>query len=125
MFGFKSNKIEKLIEEKEILEKDIKHKEEEKKRLREELAEIKLDKKMSEEDIKHMVKMKTEQKDIELQKEKLKLQEAHEKTIAEVKDVYRDKIEKYLEVQVERMESMYKEVLNRLPNVNMEITRKR
>jgi len=76
---------------------------------------------MEEEDIKHMVKINEERKDIEIEKEKVKLNGEKATEIAEVKDQYRDKIEANLEGQLGKMDGMYKELLARLPNITAHI----
>jgi len=90
--------------------------------LKEEVADLKLKKKMEEEDIKHMIKIDRERKDIEIEKEKLKLEGEKASAIAEVKDTYRDKTEAQLEKQLGNMKDMYGEILTRLPNYNVKHT---
>jgi hypothetical protein len=101
------------------LESDIECLEEDKRKLKEELADLKLKKKMEEEDIKHMVKINNERKEIELEKEKVKLERKSAEEIAKVKDEYRDKTEQQLEKQLSNMKDMYGEILIRLPNYNV------
>ena len=107
-------------EEKEDLKRTIKGLESEKKDLKEEVGDLKLKKKMEEEDIKHMVKIDRERKDIEIEKEKVKLAGEKADAIAAVKDNYRDKTEAQLEKQLVNMKSMYGEILERLPNYNVQ-----
>lgn len=87
--------------------------------LEEELARVKLEKKMGEEDIKHMVKMKEEALEIEKQKFELKVQGEKQTAIAAVKDDYQKKVEVLLGEQLKNIQSMYSEVLKRLPNVEV------
>lgn len=119
---FLSKKINKLEEEKEDMKKIIKGLEVEKKELKENVEDLKLKKKMEEEDIKHMVKIDRERKDITIEKERLKLEGEKATAIAEVKDTYRDKTEAQLEKQLVNMQSMYGEILERLPNYNVKHT---
>lgn len=102
------------------LKKDIKRLETEKRELKEELADLKLKKKLENEDIKHMVKINNERKEIELEKEKVKLEREKASEIAAVKDGYRDKTEAQLEKQLTGMREMYAEILERLPNYNID-----
>ena len=44
--------------------------------------------------------------------------------VAKVKDQYRDKLENQLEKRGNELKEMYKEILERLPNVNMAIKQK-
>ena len=94
------------VEAKEELESIIKDLEKDKRRLKEDLAELKLKKKLEDEDIKHMVKINNERKDIELEKEKMKLERKSAVEIAAVKDSYQNKTEEQLEKQLTNMKDM-------------------
>ena len=94
--------------------------EKEKRTLKEEVEDLKLKKKMESEDIKHMIKIDREKKDIEIQKEKVKLQGEQAAAIAEVKDKYRDKVETELQTRIKDMQKMYSEILMRLPNYSVD-----
>lgn len=115
----KEEKLSKLEEEKKDLKRVVKRLEDEKKSLTEEVDRLKHQKKMEEEDIKHMVKIDRERKDIEIQREKVRLAGEQAEEIAKVKDEYRDKTEAQLEKQLEMMKGMYGEILQRLPNYNV------
>ena len=101
------------------LKADIKRLNKEKRELKEELADLRLKKKLEDEDIKHMVKINNERKAIELEKEKIKLERKGAEEVAKVKDAYRDKTEEQLEKQLTGMREMYAEILERLPNYNI------
>lgn len=105
--------------EKADLKAVIKSLEKEKRVLKEDLADLKLKKKIESEDIKHMVKINNERKEIELEKEKIKLERKAAEEVAQVKDNYRDKTEQQLEKQLVNMKGMYGEILERLPNYNV------
>lgn len=90
--------------------------------LKESLAELKLQKKIEEEDIKHLVKINEERQKLELERERMKLKNDKDGEVEEIRDKYRDKIEARLEVEVERTKEMYVEILQRLPNINVELT---
>lgn len=107
------------------LKSDVDRLEKEKRVVREELEDLKLKKKLESEDIKHMVKINSERKDIELEKEKIKLQKKSADEIAAVKDEYRDKTEQQLEAQVKDMKGMYSEILTRLPTFTHAVKEKR
>ncbi len=91
--------------------------------LTDEVASLKLQAKIEEEDIKHMVKMTEEKDKLTLDKAIFEAEKKATEGIANVKDAYRDKVEKSLESEVEKMESMYSQILERLPNVNYELTK--
>ena len=67
-----------------------------------------------------MIKIDRERKDIEIQKEKMTLQEEQVSAIAKVKDEYRDKVETELLARVKDMKGMYSEILVRLPKYNVD-----
>ena len=119
---FWNNKESKLESEKADLKKVIEALESDKKGLKEEVGDLKLKKKMEEEDIKHMVKIDRERKDIQIEKEKIQLEGEQAKAIAKVKDEYQDKTEAQLKEQLSVMKGMYGEILERLPNYNVEHT---
>jgi len=118
---FKSENFVETQERKEELEKQVKQLEKDNRKLKEEYEDLKLKKKMEEEDIKHMVKIKEERMEVENSKKTLDLERKKDSEVAKVKDEYRDKIEKNLEKEMGRMQEMYKEILARLPNVNVKM----
>ena len=96
--------------------------------LRETNENLKLEAKIKEEDIKHMVRMKEEKMALEADRKKHELQVEYDKMSvelakqfehdkAEIKDQYRDKLEKRLETEVKNMKEMYGEILQRLPTI--------
>ena len=91
------------------------------KTLKEQLGDLKLKKKIEEEDIKHMVRIKQEALEIEHQKKELKLQKQSDDIIAAVKDEYRDRLEGFLQKQVQDVKEMYGQILKRLPDVNVRL----
>jgi len=90
-------------------------------KLKEELEDLKLKKKIEEEDIKHMVRIKQEKLEIEHEKAVNKAKSDAEQTIGEVKDQYRDKMELFLQKQVQDVKEMYGQILKRLPDVNVRL----
>lgn len=106
--------IERLENERDQLNDDLM-------KVRNELAELKQKRKMEDEDIRHLVKLKESKLDIEHQKKEVELERKQQEAIAKVKDKYRDKLESELQRQLERMQKMYGEILGRLPNVNVRL----
>lgn len=88
---------------------------------------LKQTKQMSEEMIAHKLKMREESVDAECAKRISEAEtKAEKKIITEVgktKDEYRDKLENQLEKRGDELKSMYTEVLTRLPDVSMAITK--
>lgn len=89
--------------------------------LKKEVEYLKLQKKIETEDIKHMVKIKEEKMVVENERKQLERDREKDGEIAKVKDSYHDKVEKNLEKQLDNMKSMYGEILDRLPNVNVKL----
>lgn len=84
-----------------------------------ELAELKQKKKMEDEDIRHLVKIKESKLQIDFDKKEVSLEKEKQDAIAKVKDEYRDKQERVLEKQIDQGEKRYAEILARLPDVSM------
>ena len=88
-------------------------------KLKEEIADLKIEKKVTEEDIKHMVRLREERIAVENEREALKRDREKETAIAKIKDDYRNKMEQRLQTEVERIKEMYSEILQRLPKVSV------
>ena len=91
----------------------------EKRELKDEIADLKHEKKITEEDIKHMVRIREERIEVENEKKNLQRDREKEEAIAKVKDEYRDKMEKRLQTEVDNIREMYTEILARLPMVTV------
>ena len=87
--------------------------------LKDDIASLKSKKKIEEEDIKHMVRLKEERMEVANEKKLLQMEREKDSSIAEVKDDYRDKLEGRLEKEVTNMKEMYGQILERLPNINV------
>lgn len=104
MFGNKKTKLRAEIE-----------------KLKEELAEVKLQKKIEEEDIKHLVKLNEERQKLELERKKMELDNKKTAEVETIRDEYRDKMEQRLETEVTRTKEMYGEILQRLPSIKVRL----
>ena len=100
---------------KEIVEKL----ESERAELKREVLDLKAQKNIEEETIKHLSKIKDEKRDLEYRKKEMDLKDAHADDLSNVKDEYRDKLESDLRAQKNEFRKMYTEILNRLPNINV------
>ena len=87
--------------------------------LKDDIQSLKSKKKIEEEDIKHMIRLKEERMEVANEKKALEMHREKDKAIAEVKDTYRDKLEGRLEIEVKNMKEMYGQILERLPNINV------
>jgi len=74
---------------------------------------------LAEERIAHNIQLAKGKQELELEREKIKLEAKSEKAIAAVKDDYRKKLETSLQKQIERGNEMYSTLLERLPDVNV------
>jgi hypothetical protein len=101
------------------LSKSIADLKKEKTDLTDKVEKLKLDAKIADEDIKHMVKMKEEKLDLEHQKKVVALEKEKADAIAKVKDEYRNKMEERLIKEGENIKEMYEAILQRLPDVNV------
>jgi len=89
--------------------------------LKSRVEHLKLEKKTSEEDIKHMVRMKEERQELEYQKRVVELEGKTAKEIEAVKNEYRDKLENELNRQINEAKEMYADLLKRLPDINVKL----
>ncbi len=87
--------------------------------LKDEIADLKHEKKITEEDIKHMVRLREEKIEVENERKNLERDREKQEAIATVKDEYRDKLEARLHKEVENMKEMYSQILLRLPKVQV------
>lgn len=112
---FKKKKTDdELVVERDRLEKEVRS-------LKDELATIKHQKKLEEEDIKHLVKIRQEQLEIEHQKKIQACEMEKQTAVASAKDEFRDKLEDMLKTQVKDIKEMYAQILKRLPDVNVRL----
>lgn len=89
--------------------------------LKDDIESLKSKKKIEEEDIKHMVRLKEERMEVANQKKELEMEREKDTAIAAVKDDYRDKLEGRLEKEVVNMKEMYGQILERLPNISAKV----
>ena len=97
--------IKSLRESKDDLQLDIK--------------KLELEKKNEIEETKHLVKLRDEKREIEFKKKEMDLEAEKAITIAKVKDDYRDKMEAQLKNETDAIKTMYAQILERLPNYNV------
>lgn len=111
------NRIAKLMREKYELQDDVDSLKRENKKLSEENEDLTRVRKREEEEIAHKLKMREETLAIEADKKVQKAEAAKQDEIANVKDNYRDKIEKNLEKRGDELKEMYNEILKHLSPV--------
>jgi hypothetical protein len=123
MWPFSSNNKTKALEERvQSLQADLDKYFRERLQVKEELEDLKLKRKVEEEDIKHMVRMKEERMELEKKTYQLDCDRQKDAAIAAVKDEYRDKSEAQLTARGDDLKTMYGQILERLPNINVKMT---
>ena len=92
--------------------------------LKDEIESLKTTKKMEQREIEHLVKLKEEKLVIEHQKKEVELQKKYQSKEMELQTEYHDKIMAKLENAAQEMKDIYAKIIERLPNVNVEIRKK-
>lgn len=85
--------------------------------VRGELRSLEQKRDAEERDVQHLLKLEREREEVSREKFEAQCEREKHSEIAKVRDEYRDKMEENLQGQIERMERMYGEILQRLPNV--------
>ena len=88
-------------------------------KLKREIAELELQKTMSEREIKHLVKLKEEKLIIEHEKKAVELQKGYQVKEMEMRTEYHDKVLKSLEDFQCRQDKFFGQIMERLPNVDV------
>jgi hypothetical protein len=120
--GLLAEKNARLEEERSQLLAEIEQKEAEARSLKNAVKQLKLDRKIEEEDIKHMVKMKDERREIEFQKREAALQRDFDAKLAAEERSNQEKLEQLLHKEIGNTRATASELLARLPNVNVELS---
>lgn len=83
--------------------------------------QLQLDNKIKIEDIEHMTRIKEEKLDIEFDKKVIKVERKKDGEVLTIKNEYRDKVITLLEEGKKELASMYTQILERLPDINVAI----
>jgi len=119
----------------EQYKKDVDRLLDEKQKLKEELEELKLKKRLEGEEIKHMTRINEERLKSETETEKIALQKKYQEDISKFKEEQRKelveslkgfhtKIENRFNSELENLKETYKAIMERLPNVNLSLTKR-
>ncbi len=90
-----------------------------------ELKELELKRSLEEREIKHLVRMKEEKQEIEYNKREIELQKSFQELEMKLQTQYHDKVVKLIQTEHGKIQEIYGKIMERLPNVNMEIKRGR
>ena len=118
------SKTDQLQNERDQLKNKIEDLEDEKSSLSSEVKQLKLDRKIELEDIEHMMKMKGERLDIELQKKIAINETEYNKKVNQLHADFHKKTEAQMQKEIDGMQKMYGQILERLPNVNAKLSGK-
>lgn len=91
--------------------------------LKNELADLQLKKRIEEEEIKHLVKMKEEKLAIEATKKELELQKKFQEKEVTLQTTYHERILRNIEDSRKESKELYTAIMERLPNVNVKMRR--
>ncbi len=94
-------------------------------KLKDELADLQTTKKQEIRDIEHLIKIKEEKLNIEHQKSELALKGQFKDKEMKLQSDYFDKNLKQLDEHSKKMQSIYEQILARLPNINTQLEIKR
>lgn len=127
MFGPSLSDIRRIVKEEigaalpETDTVDAKELEKEIEDLKHSIRELEHKKSLEEREIKHLVKMKEEKIAIETEKKQLDLQGEFDKKVMTLQKDYHEKVMKMLADEHAKMQEIYKQIMTRLPNVNLAI----
>ena len=94
-------------------------------KLKDEKENLVLDNKIETRDIEHLIKVKEEKNAIELEKEKIKLEQNYHKEVMKLLTANHEKSLEIMRENKTELQAIYGKIIERLPNVNMDITKKR
>lgn len=117
----KEKELTKLQDEFEVVLSERNRATSELRKVKDELEELKLKKKIEEEDIKHLTKIKLEQNEIEFTKKVMQVEKTKDSEVMNLKQQYADKLQVRLENEVKNIKEMYSEILKRIPDVNVRL----
>ena len=129
MFSFVRDK------EYNVLKKSVETLIGEKRDLKEQLEDLKLKKRLEQEEIKHMTKINEERLKQEIENEKIKIEKKYHQDISKFKEEQRvelvnslkefhTKMEDRFNSELTNLKETYKAIMERLPNVNLTLTKK-
>jgi Skp family chaperone for outer membrane proteins len=99
----------------EVIEKQLRD-------AKDELADVKKEKELEMQEFEHLVKLKEERQKLALETERVKLSGEYQKKEGELQKEYFDKTLKNIEKASYDIKDVYKQILERLPNVNVKMT---
>lgn len=89
--------------------------------LKTEIAELQLKRKIEDEEIQHMLKMRDARASINQEKYEQAADRLSQEAISKVKSEYADRLQSRLEEDIHRSDARFEQILLRLPSANIEI----
>lgn len=106
-------------EHEDVLRRRQHQAEDEARQLRLEVESLKMKAQAADEELGHLLKIRDEKREVELERRKLELERIAQEQIGEIKEEYQTKIEEHLNGRIADLGKMYAELLNRLPNIEV------
>lgn len=122
MFNFKSeakkeSEVEGLKAEIKVLEEKEVEARRETRATKDALASVKNDKKMEEENLKHLIKMREEKQNLEIEQKKVQMEREKFNDIEAIKDDYRKKLEDLLKNQIQDAKESHQKLMEHMPKI--------
>lgn len=92
--------------------------------LKKEIKELEFKKDMESKEIKHLVKMKEEKDKVQADKKEIELIKDFQSKEMKLQREYHDKVVKLIQDEHLKIQDIYSKIMERLPNVNMNIEKK-
>ncbi len=92
--------------------------------LKKEIKELEFKKDMESKEIKHLVKMKEEKDKVQADKKEIELIKDFQSKEMKLQKEYHDKVVKLIQDEHLKIQDIYSKIMERLPNVNMNIEKK-
>lgn len=83
------------------------------------IESLKLKAATADEELGHLMKIRDEKREIEMERKRVDLVRASDERVAAIRTEYQAKIEAHLEKRIEEQGAMYDELLARLPNIDV------
>ncbi len=90
-------------------------------KLKDELADLQTTKKQEQRDIEHLIKCKEKKLELETKEKELALQEKYNEKLMELQKEYFEKVMAHIDAAKKDTQDIYKQILERLPNVNAQL----
>jgi len=101
--------------------KTINRLDEERLELRRSVEDLTIKRKIENEDVKHLIRLQQDKLESEFRQDKLNTEKQFREQVMQIREEHQNKREKDLSDQTARLEKMYSEILQRLPNIAVKL----